>query len=405
MPDAAQLAAYTKKVLRADARTPTPRGWPRRGAPADSPVPRKVGDPSPIKHVFYVIRENRTYDQVLGDLEKGNGDPNLCLFGEEVTPNAHALAREFVLLDNFYVDAEVSYDGHSFSTGAYATDFVKKVWPMNYGGRGGEVPERGRRRRTGTPTATSPRPRRATSGTPAKRAGVSVRSYGEFAVRYDEGRARTTTRPRHAGAGTVEATVPGPGRPRAARPTRPGTCPIPDNQRVDVWLEEFAEFEASGDLPAPVHPPPRQRPHGGHAARLADADARWSRRTTSRSGRWWRRSRSSRYWKDSAIFVLEDDAQNGPDHVDAHRSVALVDQPLHAPRRGGQHALHDVGHAAHDRADPRPAAHEPVRRGGHADVRRLPGAAGPHAVHEARGARAPRRDERRPRRARRPRWP
>ena len=84
-----------------------------------------------------MIRENRTYDQVLGDLEKGNGDPSLCLFGEEVTPNAHALAREFVLLDNFYVDAEVSYDGHAFSTGAYATDFVEKVWPMNYGRRGG----------------------------------------------------------------------------------------------------------------------------------------------------------------------------------------------------------------------------------------------------------------------------
>jgi len=107
-------------------------------APAGSPIPARVGDASPIKHVFYVIRENRTYDQILGDLEKGNGDPTLCLFGEEVTPNAHALAREFVLLDNFYVDAEVSYDGHSYSTAAYATDFTEKMWPMNYGRRGGQ---------------------------------------------------------------------------------------------------------------------------------------------------------------------------------------------------------------------------------------------------------------------------
>ncbi|HMC79191.1 MAG TPA: SMP-30/gluconolactonase/LRE family protein, partial [Acidimicrobiia bacterium] len=136
VPDRAALAAYTKKVLELTPYTDAARLAPAR-APAGSPIPRQVGDPSPIKHVFYVIRENRTFDQVLGDMEKGNADPTLCLFGEDVTPNAHALAREFVLLDNFYVDAEVSYSGHAFSMGAYATDFVNKVWPMNYGGRGG----------------------------------------------------------------------------------------------------------------------------------------------------------------------------------------------------------------------------------------------------------------------------
>ena len=127
----------TKHGLRAHAVQRRARGSRRRGAPRDSPIPRRVGDPSPIKHVFYVIRENRTYDQVLGDLAAGQRRPDLTLFGEEVTPNAHALAREFVLLDNFYVDAEVSYDGHAFSTGAYATDFVEKIWPTNYGQRGG----------------------------------------------------------------------------------------------------------------------------------------------------------------------------------------------------------------------------------------------------------------------------
>src|SRR4029077_6140373 len=92
--------------------------------------------PSPIKHVFYILCENLSYDQVLGDLVRGNCDPTITLFGEDVTPNAHALAREFGTLDNFYVDAEVSYDGHEFSMAAYATDFVEKFWPTNYASRG-----------------------------------------------------------------------------------------------------------------------------------------------------------------------------------------------------------------------------------------------------------------------------
>src|SRR4029078_13656709 len=96
-----------------------------------------VGGASPIKHVFYVIRENRTYDQVLGDLAEGNGDPSLTLFGRDVTPNAHGLSQSFVLFDNFYVDADVSYNGHAYSTAAYATDFVQKIWQTYYGYRRG----------------------------------------------------------------------------------------------------------------------------------------------------------------------------------------------------------------------------------------------------------------------------
>jgi YVTN family beta-propeller protein len=135
VPDAAALEGMTKTVYSITPFTASTAVTPAQ-APAASPIPRKVGDSSPIKYVFYVIRENRTYDQILGDLDRGNGDPNLCLFGEDITPNAHAMAREFVVLDNFYVDAEVSYDGHAYSTGAYATDFVEKIWPTNYGGRG-----------------------------------------------------------------------------------------------------------------------------------------------------------------------------------------------------------------------------------------------------------------------------
>ena len=143
-PDRAELQAFTKTVYALSPYSDAIRMAPA-SAPTASPIPRQVGSTSPIKHVFYIIRENRTYDQVLGDLERGDGDPNLCLFGEEVTPNAHALAREFVLLDNFYVDAEVSYDGHAFSTGAYATDYVEKMWPTNYGEPRRPVPERRRR--------------------------------------------------------------------------------------------------------------------------------------------------------------------------------------------------------------------------------------------------------------------
>lgn len=97
--------------------------------PHYSPVPDSVGGISPIKHVFYIIKENRTYDQVMGDVKEGNGDTSLVLFGEKITPNQHALAQEFVLLDNFYVDGEVSSDGHNWSMGAYATDFLEKNWP------------------------------------------------------------------------------------------------------------------------------------------------------------------------------------------------------------------------------------------------------------------------------------
>ncbi|PWT77446.1 MAG: hypothetical protein C5B59_04000, partial [Bacteroidetes bacterium] len=102
-----------------------------------NPIPMKIGDPSPVKHVFYIIKENRTYDQVLGDVPGGNGDSSLVLFGRRITPNQHALVEQFVLLDNFFCDGEVSADGHHWSMGAYANDYLEKTWPTSYGGRGG----------------------------------------------------------------------------------------------------------------------------------------------------------------------------------------------------------------------------------------------------------------------------
>ena len=129
---AAQLAALHGASLPLQPAQAAMRAW-RLLARPDNPIPRSPGEASPIKYCLYIIKENRTYDQVLGDMPQGNGDPKLCLFPERVTPNQHRLAREFVLLDNFYVDAEVSADGHEWSMGAYATDFVEKMWPLSYG--------------------------------------------------------------------------------------------------------------------------------------------------------------------------------------------------------------------------------------------------------------------------------
>jgi YVTN family beta-propeller protein len=311
VPDAAGLKALTARVYEITAYSDTKRLTPA-DAPTDSPIPRRVGDPSAIKYVFYVIRENRTYDQVFGDLPMGNGDPALTLFGEEITPNAHALAREFVLFDNFYVDAEVSYDGHAFSTGAYATDVVEKIWPTNYGQRGGIYLSEGRGPRR-NPYGNLSAPPQGYIWDFATRAGVTVRSYGEFAHR-------------DPASGKAVASVPGlAGRVHPDYP--PYDLSIPDNTRVDVWLKEFQEFERTGALPrlsiirlgndhtAGTRPGARTP-----RAMVAENDVALGRVVEAIS--------RSRFWKESAIFVLEDDAQNGPDHVDAHRSIALVVSPF-----------------------------------------------------------------------------
>jgi hypothetical protein len=289
-------------------------------AQVGNPIPGRVGDPSPIKYVFYVIRENRTYDQILGDLEKGNGDPNLCLFGEDVTPNAHAIAREFVVFDNFYVDAEVSYDGHAYSTGAYATDFVEKIWPTNYGGRGARyLSEGGGKMRNPYGNVTAPM--NGYIWDACNRAKVSVRSYGEFAMRGPEPEGEKDT-----GVGEVIATVPGL-KGKVHPNFMPYDLTIPDNRRVDVWLEEFRQFEQNGQLPrlniirlGNDHTAGTRAGYPTPRAMVAENDLALGRLVEAIS--------HSRFWKESAIFVLEDDSQAGPDHVDTHRSIALVASPF-----------------------------------------------------------------------------
>ncbi len=316
VPNDEQLASYTKTVYELTPYSDEIRLTPV-SAPENSPVPSKVGGSSPIKYIFYVLRENRTYDQVFGDMEKGNGDPNLTLFGADVTPNAHAIAREFVLLDNFYVDAEVSADGHAFSMGAYANDFIEKTWPMNYAERGADYLTEGRgpqRSQYGNIAA----PPRGYLWDAAKRAGITVRNYGIWGHRGD-------VVDEDSGLGKVVPFIESlKGVLNPEYP--PWDLRTSDNKRIDVWLKEFRKFEKEGGLPqlsiiqlpsdhtagtSPGYLTPR--------AMVAENDNALGRMVEVIS--------KSKFWKESAIFILEDDAQDGPDHVDAHRSVGLIISP------------------------------------------------------------------------------
>jgi DNA-binding beta-propeller fold protein YncE len=315
-PDRTALAEHFRKVLSLTPYTDANR-LTNPSIPIGSPIPRTVGASSPIKHVFYVIRENRTYDQVLGDLAEGNGDPSLTLFGKDVTPNGHALAQNFVLFDNFYVDADVSYNGHSYSTAAYATDFIEKLWQSSMTNRG--VPalgEGGGFMRT--PFGNISAPAGGYIWDYARRAGVSVRSYGEFVQ-------HQTRSP----AGDVVEVESVPGLKGAIAPTFSGwDLDITDSKRVDTWLQEFRQYEANGNLPQlSIIRLPNDHTAGTRAgsptprAMVAENDQALGKLVEAISG-------SSVYWKDSALFIVEDDAQAGPDHVDSHRSVVLVASPF-----------------------------------------------------------------------------
>jgi len=320
LPAKAKLAQLTRRVY---ANSPyTDEMLKAARAPKEkTAIPFRVGAPSPIKHVIYVIKENRTYDQVLGDVKEGNGDPSLCLFGEDVTPNQHALAREFVLLDNFYVDAEVSADGHNWSMAAYATDYTEKTWPTNYSNRGRTYDYEGSKKIA--------RPTKGYIWDHCKAAGVSYRSYGEFVgvrdVKIEGGGGQEPTesalkarRENYTSEDALQGHF---------SPTFPSyNLEISDNTRIDRWLEEFREYEKNGDLPqfqvVRIGNNHTQGTRPGALtprAYVADNDLALGRLVEAVG--------HSKYWATTAIFVLEDDAQNGPDHVDAHRSIAFVASP------------------------------------------------------------------------------
>ncbi len=288
MPSEKQLSIYSQAVYR---NTPYKQQDELTSTgSANNPVPNKVGKPSPIKHVFYIIKENRTYDQVLGDMKEGNGDTSLVLFGENITPNQHAIARDFVLLDNFYVDGEVSADGHNWSMGAYATDYMEKNWPTSYGNRG-----------VGAKGATALN--KTYIWDQASRSGVSYRTYGEFATR------KSATIPVLEGhyVNTFDGF----------------NLKIKDTLRYRAWERDFDSLVAGNALPQLMtvrlgndHTEGMAAGRPTPFAHVADNDLAVGMLLEHLS--------KSPVWKESVVFILEDDAQNGPDHVDAHRSPAYI---------------------------------------------------------------------------------
>lgn len=266
-----------------------------------NPIPRRVGEKSPIKYVFYIIKENRTYDQVLGDMPQGNGDTSLCIFGNKVTPNHHAIANEFVLLDNFYVDAEVSADGHNWSTAAYATDFVEKTWPTSYGGRGGNYDFEGTRK--------AAYPRDGFIWDYCKRAGISYRTYGEFVSDGNPGKASLKSLEGHFCAAS------------------PGfDLDVKDVKRTEIWAHDFDSLLTINAVPrfnsiriSNDHTSGQRKGAISPIAAVGDNDLA--------IGRFIEHLSHSPIWKESVVFILEDDAQNGPDHIDAHRSPVFLAGP------------------------------------------------------------------------------
>lgn len=321
VPGSSVLQAQTRQV-KADARVPQMlRAWHKsqsRHKPV--PVPARLGEPSVFDHVVYIIKENRTYDQIFGDLPQGNADPSLCMFGREVTPNHHALAEQFVLLDNYYCNGVLSADGHAWAMEGYATDYLEKSfggWTRSY------------------PFAGDDPISYAASGfiwDHVLLQGLSFRNYGEMS--------KSSPKPSNAtfldvfndykdktGKISFEHDIQIETLRRYSCPDSPGwNMRIPDIIRADVFLKEFEGYEQRGDWPnlviiflpsdhtsgtRPGNPTPR--------AQVADNDLA--------VGRIVERISRSRYWPKTCIFAIEDDPQNGFDHVDGHRSLCLVVSP------------------------------------------------------------------------------
>ncbi len=308
-PAAAQLSIYSQAVYHNTPYTKT-KELLAEGEPG-SPIPMKVGDPSPIKHVFYVIKENRTYDQVLSDVAGGNGDTSLLLFGERITPNQHKLVKEFILLDNFYVDAEVSADGHNWSMGAYATDYLEKTWPSSYGGRGGTYGGEGERKIANN--------RDGFIWDHCARNKVSFRTYGEFV---EEGGPTLDILKGH------------------AAPYTPYNLKVRDTTRFYQWKRDFDSLVAANAVPQLTtlrfgndHTEGMRAGCATPFAHAADNDLAVGMFIDYLS--------KSPVWKNSIVFILEDDAQNGPDHVDAHRSTAYVVGP-YVKRRSIDHTMYST---------------------------------------------------------------
>lgn len=302
---------------------------PRPDQPA-RPVPERPGEPSLLKHVIYVIKENRTYDQVLGDMPEGDGDPSLCVFGQKITPNEHAWSRQFVLLDNTYCCGSKSADGHQWSDSAIATDYMEKSYagfPRSYPGAGDITSE--------DAMAYSPA---GFIWDDAVAHGKSIRDFGEYTTSH-----RQWTNPLRKGtpdfveiyhdlingAGNVKLwSTPSIGSvaPFMESNTVGFDLNVPDQFRAAQFAAALKRFEAEGRFPdfmliwlssdhtagtKPGAPTPR--------AMVADNDLALGKVLDSVS--------HSSFWKDTCVFVIEDDPQAGWDHVSGYRTTAYVAGP------------------------------------------------------------------------------
>lgn len=306
LPKPQQLAQYSAQVYK---NTP----YKKEQETSDQYLAQNpFGNQMPIRHVFYIIKENRTYDQVLADVPGGNGDTSLLLFGEKITPNQHKLVKGFVLLDNFYCDGEVSADGHNWSMGAYATDYLEKTWPSSYGGRGGTYGGEGERKVANNKAGFI--------WDLCKRGGVTYRTYGEFA---DNGKANIPSLVGH-------------------------FCPyytgyntgVRDTVRFYQWRREFDSLVVVGKVPqfnsvrfGNDHTDGQRLGSPTPFAHVADNDLA--------VGMFLEHLSKSQIWKESVVFIVEDDAQNGPDHVDAHRTTAYVAGP-HVKRGFIDHTMYST---------------------------------------------------------------
>ncbi|MGC9150672.1 MAG: alkaline phosphatase family protein [Microbacter sp.] len=303
-PNSEQLEKYTKTVY-ASIPYQTSKITTPSNAETDNPIPAKVGQSSPIKYVFYVIKENRTYDQVFGDIKEGNGDSTLVLFGQNITPNIHQLALQYSLLDNLYANAEVSADGHNWSTAAFCTDFVTKSWPNNYANRGAPYQFEG-----GQPAAS---PSAGYLWNLCLRHHVSFRDYGEF-IESNPDVSKPNTAREKALIGHFDPMY------------RGWDLNYSDIDRFKEWNRDFTQLLQNNEVPHfNIIRLPNDHTSGTRKGALTPQAM--VAQNDYAVGLLIDRISHSPIWKESAIFIIEDDAQDGADHVDAHRTEGLVISP------------------------------------------------------------------------------
>ncbi|MGO8791231.1 MAG: bifunctional YncE family protein/alkaline phosphatase family protein [Terriglobia bacterium] len=355
VPSGAELAQLSNKVIRNNGFAPATAQEPRS---QDFPIPSAGGPSSRLQHVVFIVKENRTYDEVLGDIRtiggaEVNGDPTLARWGLDaevndegqptlqhvrVTPNHHALAQRFGLSDNYYVDSDVSFDGHHWLVDSYPNEWVETTWPPGYGGHSHLYYDDDAPGRLSLGGSSSLRPEdyleAGSLWEHLARHHISFRNYGEgLSGEGDEGFEPTGLRL------GINLPISGPLFENTSRIYPTFNTSIPDQYRFEQFKKEFEERYERGPQPFPQFTyiwlpndhTAKPRPEDGyayHASYVADNDLALGKIIELLS--------HSKFWPEMAVFITEDDAQNGHDHVDAHRSVLLVVSPF--SRRGVSHA-------------------------------------------------------------------